>query len=87
LILCFYLGYLSNKKIIDFFCISVYESFSDYVNMKNLDRDNKYDAGKHGLQEAKKSVIFLSFPPVLHLHLMRFQYDSLTDCSVKFNNR
>lgn len=32
-------------------------------------------------------VIFKSFPPVLHLHLMRFQYDPVTDSSVKFNDR
>lgn len=27
------------------------------------------------------------FPPVLHLHLMRFQYDPQSDASVKFNDR
>lgn len=41
----------------------------------------------HGLQEAEKGVVFVSFPPILHLHLMRFQYDSVTDNSVKFNDR
>lgn len=54
---------------------------------ETLDGDNKYDAGEHGLQEAEKGVIFASFPPVLHLHLMRFQYDPVTDCSIKFNDR
>ena len=39
------------------------------------------------LQEAKKGVIFVSFPPVLHLHLMRFQYDPITDTNVKINDR
>ena len=39
------------------------------------------------MQEAEKGVIFVSFPPVLHLHLMRFQYDPITDNSVKFNDR
>lgn len=57
------------------------------MSTESLDGDNKYDAGEHGLQEAEKGVIFQSFPPVLHLHLMRFQYDPLTDCSVKFNDR
>lgn len=52
-----------------------------------MDGDNKYDAGEHGLQDAEKGVVFSSFPPVLHLHLMRFQYDPVTDCSVKFNDR
>lgn len=67
--------------------LSVDESFRDYVSTEILDGDNKYDAGEHGLQDAEKGVIFSSFPPVLHLHLMRFQYDPVTDCSVKFNDR
>lgn len=74
----------TNKIIILFL---VYDSFQDYVSTESLEGDNKYDAGEHGLQEAEKGVIFASFPPVLHLHLMRFQYDPVTDCSVKFNDR
>ncbi|KAK2714285.1 hypothetical protein QYM36_008742 [Artemia franciscana] len=66
---------------------NIYESFKDYITTETLDGDNKYDAGEHGLQEAEKGVIFQTFPPVLHLHLMRFQYDPITDCSVKFNDR
>lgn len=65
----------------------VYESFRDYVSVETMDGENKYDAGQHGLQEAKKGVIFLTFPPVLYLHLMRFQYDPLTDTNVKLNDR
>lgn len=38
-------------------------------------------------QEAKKGVIFAKFPPVLHLQLMRFQYDPITDTNVKINDR
>lgn len=38
-------------------------------------------------QEAEKGVIFLTFPPVLHLQLMRFQYDPLTDNNIKVNDR
>ncbi|XP_071444786.1 ubiquitin carboxyl-terminal hydrolase 7 [Hetaerina americana] len=71
---------IKGKKNID-------ESFRDYITTEILDGDNKYDAGEHGLQDAEKGVIFSSFPPVLHLHLMRFQYDPITDCSVKFNDR
>ena len=54
---------------------------------QTLDGENKYAAGEHGLQEAVKGVIFETLPPVLHLHLMRFQYDPITDSSVKFNDR
>ena len=32
-------------------------------------------------------MIFVKFPPVLHLHLMRFQYDPVTDTNVKINDR
>jgi hypothetical protein len=39
------------------------------------------------LQEAKKGVIFKKFPPVLHLQLMRFQYDPQTDANIKINDR
>lgn len=70
-----------NKKIL------VFESFKDYIAKETLEGDNKYDAGEHGLQDAEKGVIFVKFPPVLHLHLMRFQYDPITDNSVKFNDR
>ena len=55
--------------------------------METLDGENKYDAGKFGLQEAQKGVIFNKFPPVLHLHLMRFQYDPQTDSNIKVNDR
>ncbi|XP_065225865.1 ubiquitin carboxyl-terminal hydrolase 7 [Planococcus citri] len=71
---------VKGKKNID-------ESFRDYVTTEILEGDNKYDAGEYGLQDAEKGVIFESFPPVLHLHLMRFQYDPITDCCVKFNDR
>ena len=48
------------------------ESFKDYIQVETLDGDNKYFAEGHGLQDAKKGVIFLKFPPVLHLQLKRF---------------
>ena len=38
-------------------------------------------------KDAEKGIIFEKFPPILHLHLMRFQYDPITDSSVKFNDR
>lgn len=79
---------------------------------EQLDGDNKYDAGEHGLQvrwsnicppsllrvqtsdvslfalqEAEKGVKFLTFPPILHLQLMRFMYDPQTDQNIKINDR
>lgn len=66
---------------------NIIESFRDYTEAEMLDGDNKYDAGEHGLQTAEKGVKFLSFPPVLHLQLMRFQYDPSQDTNVKINDR
>ena len=66
---------------------TIMDSFKDYVKTENLDGDNKYDAGTHGLQDAEKGILFKKLPPILHLHLMRFQYDPVTDSSVKFNDR
>ncbi|XP_062508101.1 ubiquitin carboxyl-terminal hydrolase 7-like isoform X2 [Corticium candelabrum] len=66
---------------------NLYESFDDYICVESLDGDNKYDAGDHGLQDAEKGVVFTKFPPVLHLQLMRFQFDPLTEANVKINDR
>ncbi|XP_070580003.1 ubiquitin carboxyl-terminal hydrolase 7-like [Ptychodera flava] len=66
---------------------NIHESFKDYVAPETMDGDNKYDAGDFGLQEAEKGVVFSSFPPVLHLQLMRFQYDPATDANIKINDR
>lgn len=65
----------------------IVESFRDYVETETLDGENKYDAGDYGLQEAEKGIKFMRFPPVLHLQLMRFQYDPLHDSNVKINQR
>jgi len=66
---------------------NLYDSFKDYVAVDMLDGENKYPAGGFGLQDAKKGIIFESFPPVLHLQLQRFEYDIQQDAMVKINNR
>jgi ubiquitin carboxyl-terminal hydrolase 7 len=62
---------------------NLYESFRDYVAVETLDGENKYQAEGYGLQDAKKGIIFQSFPPVLHLQLKRFEYDVQRDAMVK----
>lgn len=64
-------------------CKNLEESFKDYITEETLEGDNKYMAEGHGLQDAKKGVIFESFPPVLHLQLKRFEYDMMRDMMVK----
>lgn len=66
---------------------NLYESFKDYVQVEMLDGENKYQAEGFGLQDAKKGIIFESFPPVLHLQLKRFEYDIQRDAMVKINDR
>ncbi|CAO3595063.1 unnamed protein product [Absidia cylindrospora] len=68
-------------------CKNLEESFKDYIEVETLEGDNKYQAEGHGLQDAKKGVIFESFPPVLHLQLKRFEYDIMRDTMVKINDR
>jgi ubiquitin carboxyl-terminal hydrolase 7 len=62
-------------------------SFEDYVNVETMDGENKYFAEGYGLQDARKGVIFESFPAVLHLQLKRFEYDFQRDAMMKINDR
>ncbi|CAD5217187.1 unnamed protein product [Bursaphelenchus okinawaensis] len=66
---------------------NIIESFRDYTESEVLEGDNMYDAGELGMQKAEKGVKFAAFPPVLHLQLMRFQYDPQQDANVKVNDR
>ncbi|XP_020690617.1 ubiquitin carboxyl-terminal hydrolase 12 [Dendrobium catenatum] len=68
-------------------CRDVYASFDKYVEVESLEGDNKYHAEKFGLQDAKKGVLFIDFPPVLQLQLKRFEYDFMRDTMVKINDR
>lgn len=66
---------------------SLDDSFKDYVQVETMDGENKYFAEGYGLQDAKKGVIFESFPQVLHLQLKRFEYDINRDAMMKVNDR
>ncbi|KAL1915750.1 uncharacterized protein VTP21DRAFT_6509 [Calcarisporiella thermophila] len=68
-------------------CKTLMDSFKEYIAEETLEGDNKYMAEGYGLQDAKKGVSFLSFPPVLHLQLKRFEYDIQRDMMVKINDR
>lgn len=63
------------------------DSFHDYVQVETLDGENQYQATGHGLQDAKKGVVFTSFPPVLHLQLKRYDFDFVREIMVKINDR
>ncbi|KAI9807087.1 MAG: hypothetical protein M1825_005804 [Sarcosagium campestre] len=63
------------------------DSFKDYIQVETMDGENKYFAEGYGLQDARKGVIFESFPQVLHLQLKRFEYDINRDAMMKVNDR
>lgn len=62
---------------------NLYESFKDHVAVEMVEGENKYQAEGFGLQDAKKGMLFQSFPPVLHLQLKRFEYDIQRDAMAK----
>ena len=64
-------------------CKDVLESLGKYVEKERLDGENKYMAEGHGLQDAEKGCTFQELPPVLHVHLKRFEYDPMKDANVK----
>ena len=67
---------------------NIEDSFRDYIQVETMDGENQYFAGdEFKLQDAKKGVIFESFPEVLHLQLKRFQYDIDRDAMMKINDR
>lgn len=63
------------------------DSLKDYIQVETMDGENKYFAEGYGLQDARKGVIFESFPQVLHLQLKRFEYDINRDAMMKVNDR
>ena len=64
-------------------CKDLYASLDEYVKEETLDGDNQYQSERYGKQDAKKGVAFKSLPPVLELHLRRFEYDFTTDAMAK----
>lgn len=68
-------------------CNNIYDSFDKYCEVETLEGEDKYDAEGHGKQDAKKGVLFDSLPPVLNLHLKRFEYDYQRDVMIKINDR
>lgn len=61
-------------------------AFENYIEVELMDGENQYAAQNFGLQDAKKGVVFESFPEVLHLQLKRFEYDFNYDQLIKVND-
>ena len=79
---CLHVSYES-KRVEDFYdiqldvrgCKDVLESLKKYTAKEVLDGENQYDAEALGKQDAEKGVIFTQAPPVLTMHLKRFDFD------------
>jgi len=67
-------------------CKNLYDSFKKYTEVEMLDGENQYDAGEYGKQNARKGVVFTSFPPVLTIHLKRFDFDFNYMSFIKIND-
>lgn len=67
-------------------CTTLNESFKKYVEKEMLINDNQYDAGEHGKQDAEKGVVFTEFPPILTIHLKRFDFDPTRMCFTKIHD-
>lgn len=63
----------------------VYESLRTYTHQELLDGENKYNAEGYGLQEAYRGMKFASLPPVLMLHLKRFEFDTYSNTQHKIH--
>ncbi len=58
-------------------CHNIYESFAQYIDCEDLVGDNRYMTEHNGLQRAEKGLHFKYLPPVLQLHLKRFEYANI----------
>jgi len=68
-------------------CADVAASLAKYCEEEVMDGENMYAAEGHGLQIARKGTRFLRLPPVMQLHLRRFEYDFASDTAHKVNDR
>eukprot|EP01061_Rhynchopus_euleeides_P021647 TRINITY_DN35318_c0_g1_i1.p1 TRINITY_DN35318_c0_g1~~TRINITY_DN35318_c0_g1_i1.p1 ORF type:complete len:1206 (+),score=373.31 TRINITY_DN35318_c0_g1_i1:97-3714(+) len=68
-------------------CPSLTSAFEGYFAPEVLDGDNRYSAPGEGLQRAIRKSIIKKAPPVLMLHLKRFDFDLRLQKQTKVNDR
>lgn len=84
-------GEVENSTIEDFYDLSMIvkdtnsleESFQKYIEPEEV---SDYDT-ESGKQEITKTIEFVQFPPVLYIHLRRFEYDQQIQNMKKINSR
>lgn len=65
-------------------CSSLEDSFFKYIEKEVL--SDLYETEAFGKQKAEMGIEFLNFPPVLHIHLRRFEYDFNSGLNTKINS-
>jgi hypothetical protein len=69
-------------------CRSLGESLRNFTEREILRGDNKYDTGTElGKIEAEMGIVITELPPVLQIHLKRFEYDFHRDRLEKVHDR
>eukprot|EP00210_Caulerpa_lentillifera_P006758 g6458.t1 len=67
-------------------CKNIYDSLEKFCEVERLEGANQYKTENDGLVDAKRYTLFDSFPPVLQLHLKRFDYDPVCNATIKINS-
>ena len=67
-------------------CKDIYESFRTYIEEETLDGSNQYSTEQFGLQDARKGIRFETLPPVLNLHLKRWELNPESHFPFKVND-
>jgi ubiquitin C-terminal hydrolase len=67
-------------------CSDLDSSFAKYTDLEIVTGPNQYNVAGHGPQDAELRTRFLKFPPVLHCHLRRFEFNSPTNAMTKINS-
>jgi ubiquitin carboxyl-terminal hydrolase 7 len=60
-------------------CDTLEDSLRKFTETETLDGDNRYKSEEHGYQDAHKGIKLNALPPVLHLHLKRFDFQYQND--------
>src|SRR3989338_2978701 len=67
-------------------CRDIYQSFQTYIEEETLDGSNQYSTEQFGHQDARKGIRFDTLPPVLNLHLKRWELHPDTHHPYKVND-
>ncbi|KAK8894640.1 hypothetical protein M9Y10_023077 [Tritrichomonas musculus] len=68
-------------------CKNLDESLKKELESQDLTGSDQYKTEEYGSQDAIMETEFISFPPILHIQLRRFEHDNQTNRNIKINDR